>query len=206
MNTDVIAHPKLAHYGLLTANLDAMVEWYSKVLGMAVNHRSKIPFIARIARQGPPFSAFAFVSNDEMDHRIVFFEMSDAAIDPDKRRHTGLQHIAFEYASLDDLLATYVRLKDLGIQMLWAADHGVGTSVYYEDPDRNVVEIFVNNFGSPSKATEYLKAANPGRPAQIDPEKLLAAFKTGASAWDLHKRAVAGEFEPAKPFDPRIHF
>jgi len=206
MNTEVIAHPKLAHYGLLTANLDAMVEWYGKVLGMAVNHRSKIPFIARITRQGPPFSAFAFVSNDDMDHRIVFFEMSDAAIDPDKRRHTGLQHIAFEYASLDELLGTYARLKNAGIQMLWAADHGVGTSIYYEDPDQNVVEIFVNNFASPSKATEYLRTANPGRPAQIDPEKLVAAFKAGASAWDLHERAIAGEFEPAKPFDPRTHF
>jgi len=90
--------------------------------------------------------------------------------------------------------------------MLWAADHGVGTSIYYEDPERNVVELFVNNFGSPSKATEYLKTANPGRPAQIDPEKLVAAFRTRASAWDLHERAMTGEFEPAKPFDPRIHF
>lgn len=206
MNTEAIVPPKLAHYGLLTANLDAMVEWYGKVLGMAVNHRSKIPWIARITRQGPPFSAFAFVSNDDMDHRIVFFEMSDAGIDPDKRRHTGLQHIAFEYASLDDLLGTYVRLKSSGIQMLWAADHGVGTSIYYEDPDRNVVEIFVNNFGSPSKATEYLKTANPGRPAQVDPDKLVRAFEKGASAWDLHERAMNGEFEPAKAFDPRTHF
>jgi len=206
MNTEAIVPPKLAHYGLLTANLDAMVGWYGKVLGMAVNHRSKIPLIARITGLGPPFSAFAFVSNDDMDHRIVFFEMSDAAIDPDKRRHTGLQHIAFEYASLDDLLGTYVRLKDSGIQMLWAADHGVGTSIYYEDPERNVVEIFVNNYGSPSKATEYLRTANPGRPAQIDPDKLVVAFKAGASAWDLHERAMTGEFEPAKPFDPRIHF
>lgn len=206
MTTETIVHPKLAHYGLLTANLDAMVDWYGKVLGMTINHRSKIPFIARVLRQGPPFSAFAFVSNDDMDHRIVFFEMPDATNDADKRRHTGLQHIAFEYASLGDLLGTYERLNGVGIQILWAADHGVGTSIYYEDPDRNVVEIFVSNFESPSKATEYLRAANPGRPAQIDPEKLHAAFKTGASAWDLHERAMKGEFEPAEPFDPRTHF
>jgi catechol 2,3-dioxygenase-like lactoylglutathione lyase family enzyme len=70
MNTEVIVPPKLAHYGLLTANLDTMVEWYGILLGMTVNHRSKIPFIAHITRQGPPFSAFAFVSNDDMDHRI----------------------------------------------------------------------------------------------------------------------------------------
>jgi hypothetical protein len=69
-----------------------------------------------------------------------------------------------------------------------------------------VVEIYVNNFGSPWTATEYLKSGHAGIPAQIDPEKLVAARKTGASPWELHERAMAGEFAPAEPFDPRTHF
>jgi len=28
MNTKITVHPRLQHYGLITANLDAMVEWY----------------------------------------------------------------------------------------------------------------------------------------------------------------------------------
>jgi hypothetical protein len=40
MNTEITVHPKLQHLGLTTGNLDAMVDWYSKVLGMTVNHRS----------------------------------------------------------------------------------------------------------------------------------------------------------------------
>ncbi|MEG9435770.1 VOC family protein [Edaphobacter sp. HDX4] len=115
------------HYGLITANIDVMTEWYRNVLGMRVNHRSKIPAIARLTRNGPPFLAFAFVSNDERDHRIVFFEIPRASVDPEKRQHTGLQHVAFEYASLDDLLGTYLRLKKRGIRPTWAADHGVGS-------------------------------------------------------------------------------
>jgi catechol 2,3-dioxygenase len=206
MNTEITVHPKLQHYGLITANLDAMTEWYRKVLGMTINHRSKIPAIARLTHQGPPFSAFAFISNDEMDHRIVFFEMSKAVVDPDKRHHTGLQHVAFECATLDDLLGTYVRLKNLGIQPMWAADHGVGTSIYYEDPDRNVVEINVNNYGTRWTATEYLRSATQGMPVQIDPDKLVAGRKAGASPWELHERALAGEFAPATPYDPQSHF
>ena len=123
MNTEAIVHPKLLHYGLITANLEAMTDWYRNVLGMTHNHRSKIPAIARLTRQGPPFSRFAFVSNDEGDHRIVFFEIPGATVDPEKRRHTGLQHVAFEYANLDDLLGTYVRLKGLGILPMWAAEN-----------------------------------------------------------------------------------
>lgn len=206
MNTKITIHPKLQHYGLATEDLDGMIDWYRKVLGMTVNHRSKIPAIARITGHGPPFSAFAFISNDEMDHRIVLFEISKAVPDPEKRKHTGLQHMAFECASLDDLLGTYVRLRSLGIQPLWAADHGVAISIYYEDPEKNVIEINFNNYGTPWTATEYLRTANTGMPAQIDLEKLVGARKVGASAWELHERAIAGEFAPAEPFDPQTHF
>jgi catechol-2,3-dioxygenase len=207
MNTSAAVRPKLAHYGLVTADLETMVDWYGQVLGMSINHRSKIPWIARVTHQGPPFSAFAFLSNDDMDHRLVLFEISGAAIDPEKRHHTCLQHVAFECATMDDLLGTYLRLKDSGIAPLWAADHGVGTSIYYEDPERNVVELFVNNYESTRAATEYLRTARPGMPAQIDPAKLVAARgEAGASPWDLHERAMAGEFAPEEPYDPRTHF
>jgi catechol 2,3-dioxygenase len=168
MNTEIAVHPKLQHYGLATANLEPMLDWYRKVLGMTVNHRSAAP---GGAQNGRPFSAFAFVSNDEVDHRIVLFEIPGAVSDPDKSRHTGLQHIAFECATCDELLGTYARLKGLGILPVWAADHGLGTSFYYEDPDQNVVEINVNNYGNVWTATEHLRTAPPTR-APIDPDKM----------------------------------
>jgi len=202
MNTEITVHPKLQHYGLTTANLDAMIEWYRKVLGMTVNHRS-----ARTAgaQNRAPFSALAFISNDEVHHRIVLFEIPELVADPDKRRHAGLQHVAFECATLDDLLGTYTRLKGLGILPLWAADHGVGTSFYYTDPDQNNVELNVNNYGEEWTATEYMKTAPP-MVAPVDPEKMIAARQAGASPWELHERALAGEFAPTKPFDPRTRF
>jgi catechol 2,3-dioxygenase len=38
---------------------------------------------------------------------------------------------------------------------------------------------------------------------QFDPDKMMAARKAGASPWEVHKRALAGEFAPAQPYDPR---
>jgi len=38
--------------------------------------------------------------------------------------------------------------------------------------------------------------------AHVDPEKMVAARQAGASPWELHERAVAGEFSPAKPHNP----
>ena len=94
MNTEIIVHPKLQHYGLTTANLDAMIDWYRKVLGMTVNYRASL---TPIAQGRAPFSAFAFVGNDEAHHRIVFFETPGATVDPEKLRHVRVQHVAFEY-------------------------------------------------------------------------------------------------------------
>jgi len=203
MNTEITIHPRLQHLGLTTANLDAMLDWYRKVLGMTVNARVGAP---GGPRNGPSFSA-AFVSNDEVHHRMVFFEFPGVAADPDKRHHARVQHIAFEYETLDDLLGTYVRLKGLEITPVMAADEGSQTSFYYTDPDGNSIELNINNYRNDWTATEHMRmaAASAGHPRRVfvDPEKMVAARKAGASAWDMHERAFAGEFAPEKPYDVR---
>jgi catechol 2,3-dioxygenase len=37
---------------------------------------------------------------------------------------------------------------------------------------------------------------------QVDLDNMIGARKAGASAWELHECAFAGEFTPAKPFNP----
>ena len=203
MNTEFIVHPKLQHYGLTTGNLDAMVDWYRKVLGMTIHHRADVP---AIARGRAPFSAAAFISNDEVHHRTVFFEMPDLVADPDRAKHPRLQHVAFEYQNMDELLGSYVRIKGLGILPIWAADHGMAVALYYQDPDQNIVELNVNHYGNEWTATEHMKTASLFARNHVDPEKMLAARKAGASPWELHERAMAGELAPAKPYDPRTQF
>ena len=76
---------------------------------------------------------------------------------------------------------------------VWAADEGLETAFYYEDPDQNVVELNVNNYGNEWTATEHMRIrASPTR-VHVDPDKMIAARKAGASPWELHERAVAGE-------------
>ena len=85
---------------------------------------------------------------------------------------------------------------------MWAADHGVGISLYYGDPDRNRVEINASNYSDAWTASEHLRVSSGMMMAHVDPEKMIVARKAGASAWELHERAVAGEFSPAKPHNP----
>jgi catechol 2,3-dioxygenase-like lactoylglutathione lyase family enzyme len=199
MSTEVVIHPKLQHYGLATANLDAMIDWYRKVLGMTVNHRSAVQ---APPQAGPGFSASAFLSNDEVNHRIAMFEIPGIAADPGKSRHTRVQHVAFAYSAMDDLLDSYVRLKGLGITPVVVTDQGLQVVFYYLDPDQNVVELNVGVYGDEWTATEHVRTQPPAF-VPVDPDKLVAAHQAGGSARDLHRRAMAGEFVPSKPFDPR---
>jgi len=194
MNTEITIHPKLQHCGLTTANMDAMLEWYRKVLGIFVHNRV-------IAPAGSPFKTVAFATNDEVNHRLSFFETPDASIDDDRARHARVQHIAFAYDTLDDLLGTYLRLKKLGMLPLWAADQFFQTAIYYEDPDGNILELNVNNFDDDWTVTEQLRNLPPQVHINVDPEKMVAALKAGASPWELHERSAAGEFTPASSYE-----
>jgi catechol-2,3-dioxygenase len=203
MNTEIIVHPKLQHFGLNTANIAAMTEWYRKVVGMTINYRVAPP----AGRKNGPWSSISFASNDEVNHRIALFEMPNLVVDPDRHRHPRLQHVAFEYETMDDLLGTYARLKTLSILPVLAADQVWQTAFYYTDPDQNTVELNVNNYGNEWTATEQMKAlpSSSERPmwVEVDPDKMIAARKVGASPWELHERALAGEFAPTKPYNWR---
>ena len=48
--------PTLHHFGLTTANLEAMLDWYCKVLGMTPNHQTSKPNTVEVragAQQSP---------------------------------------------------------------------------------------------------------------------------------------------------------
>jgi catechol 2,3-dioxygenase len=205
MNTETIIHPRLQHLGMTTSNLEPMIQWYRKVLGMTIVHQTGA---APIHQGGAPSINAAWVSNDEANHRLAFVELPGLSADLERSRHARLQHFAFEYRTLDELLGTYARLKGLGIVPVMCTDGGSQTAFYYEDPDRNSVELNVDNYGDCWTSSEHMRsssefAKNP-LGIFVDPDKMIAARAAGALPWDMHKRAWAGEFAPAKPYDLRV--
>jgi catechol 2,3-dioxygenase-like lactoylglutathione lyase family enzyme len=96
MNTEIIVHPKLQHVGLTTPNLSALLDWYRETIGLTVKHLVKVP---PGLPNPPPFTAVAFASNDEVNHRISIFEIPGLFIDRERLRHAKVQHVAFTYRS-----------------------------------------------------------------------------------------------------------
>jgi catechol 2,3-dioxygenase len=188
-----IETPALHHVNLKTRRLQEMIDWYGLVVGMRVNHQ---------------FDGGAWLSNDEANHRFALLSVPGTEDDPDKIRHAGLHHTAYEYGSMDGLLDSYVRLKGEGILPHACLDHGMTMSFYYGDPDGNSVELQYDQHGDWAKSTEWIRTApefkvNPiGVP--VDPELALAARDAGANREEIHRRAYAGEFAPSGPLDLRL--
>ena len=193
MPTPAVAHPTLHHVNLKTTRLKAMIEWYGLVIGTEIAHE---------------FEGGAWLTNDAANHRVALLAPPGLADDPDKLRHAGLHHTAYEYASMDDLLDTHVRLKGHGIVPHACLDHGMTMSFYYVDPDGNSVELQYDVFGDWALSTEFIRTAPEFRANPIgitvDPDLMVAARDGGADGAELHRRAYAGEFSPEAELDLRL--
>lgn len=190
---DRVRKPALHHVNLKTLRLQELIDWYGVVIGATVNFQ---------------FPGGAFITNDEANHRIALITLPDFVEDDQKLTRTGMHHSAFEYEHVDDLLATYLRLKEAGITPGGCLDHGLTLSFYYQDPDDNSVELQVDNYGDWAASTEFIRndprfGENPiGSP--VDPDAYVAARAGGMDVKELHERAYAGEYPPAGAFDIRL--
>jgi catechol-2,3-dioxygenase len=134
---------KLAHVVFKTPRINEMADWYTLVLdGMVVFSDKRV----------------CFITYDGEHHRVALIKVPRPLRIPGTvwklhRKVWGFDHVAFTYHRLETLIATYRRLADVGIEPVWCINHGPTTSLYYEDPDGNRVELQFDNFASNSTRT-----------------------------------------------------
>ncbi|EXJ63293.1 uncharacterized protein A1O5_11614 [Cladophialophora psammophila CBS 110553] len=174
----VTSPSKLAHVVLRTNNFETMVEFYKDFLGAEVIYKNDF---------------LAFLTYDEEHHRVAI-----AAFPGTKAKDAetcGLEHTAFAFDTLEDLLLAYRQRKQRGIEPLWPVNHGPTTSIYYRDPDGNMIETQTDNFESPDDATNFMRSKyydeNPIG-TDFDPEEMIDRLKSGASEKELKKRVEIG--------------
>ena len=138
----------------------------------------------RVRRQGPvPNPGLAFLTYDDEHHRFAFANMSlfqpDGA-ETERQGAIGVDHVAYTYASLGDLLENYAQLREKGSSLLVhpPRHHGV---VYYADPDGNQMEFQVESFGSSEEATAFMKEHFEANPlgVEFDPYEITAPLGAG---------------------------
>src|SRR5262245_19787897 len=113
---------KFVHVVYRTRRFEQMLRWYQTV------------FDAKIQHQNP---ALAFLTYDDEHHRFAFVNLDvvrPERTEMDRRGMIGVDHVAYTYGSLNDLLENYAQLKEQGIKPYWCIHHGVTVSMYYADP------------------------------------------------------------------------
>jgi catechol-2,3-dioxygenase len=160
---------KFAHVVYQTRRFDEMLDWYRNVFEADVIYSNQ---------------ALAFLTYDDEHHRFAIANLDllkPGGTSRDERGEIGVNHVAYTYATVGDLLDTYGRLKEAGIKPYWPVHHGTTLSLYYADPDGNRMEFQVD-CGTVEEATSLMRtpafADNPVG-VMYDPDALFARFKGG---------------------------
>jgi catechol 2,3-dioxygenase-like lactoylglutathione lyase family enzyme len=169
--TGIVPPSKLSHIVLKTSRFTQMREWYMAVLGARILYGN---------------DRIAFLTFDKEHHRLALVRID--GLEKPARFSSGLDHVAFTYEDLGSLLATYKRLKAIGIEPRWPVNHGMTTSFYYQDPDGNRVELQFENYPSEDELLAFIEgpefAANPMGSAFV-PDELIRRFESGEPVYSL---------------------
>jgi catechol-2,3-dioxygenase len=177
---------KFAHIVYRTRRFEQMLQWYELVFG------------AKVQYQNP---GLAFLTYDDEHHRFAFANMAlfqPDGTDTERQGAIGVDHVAYTYASLSDLLETYARLNANGITPYWRIHHGISVSLYYADPDGNQVEFQVDSFATNEDATAFMQAHWDANPlgVEFDPDQWLARLRAGTPESEFLRRQM---HEPVSP-------
>lgn len=121
----------LSHTTVAVRDLDAMLDFYCGVLGFAVTNRGEVG-------EGE----MAFISQDPTEHHQMVFV---SGLPAPEHQFVMTDHLAFRTGGLDDLRAIGARLDEAGIEGVIPINHGNAWSLYFNDPEGNGLECFVDS-------------------------------------------------------------
>jgi catechol 2,3-dioxygenase-like lactoylglutathione lyase family enzyme len=186
-----------AHVVFRTTQPEAMIDWYCAVLGMQVVVRTPL---------------INFLTWDGSQDRLAIMAIPQFAIDAARARGgeaapiklSGVDHVAFTYDRLADVVAVYRAVAAKAIAPHWCINHGVATSMYFKDPDGNVIELSVENFPDVDSLNAWLATGDFNRNpigVTLDPEDLARRVEAGEAEADIlrphpdHASAFAAELK-----------
>lgn len=126
--------PRLAtgHSTLAARDLNALKSFYCNVLGFEVTNYGPVPGDEQ---------ELVFLSQDPSAHHQIAM-VGGAITGPSD--FVMVDHLAFRTGTLDDLRVIHANLLAAGIGEILQIDHGNAWSLYFNDPEGNGVETYVD--------------------------------------------------------------
>jgi catechol 2,3-dioxygenase-like lactoylglutathione lyase family enzyme len=119
-----------SHVGVFVHDLQKMVDFYTRVLGLVISDRA-------VRDDG---NEIVFMTLDPREHHQVVFASGRPADLP----YNMIQQLSFRAESLSSLRDIYAALKREPIVELGPISHGNAISAYFRDPEGNRLEVFVD--------------------------------------------------------------
>jgi len=118
---------QITHVGIYVRDMDAMIEFYTRVLGLILTDR------------GPYYRGgeICFLSRKADEHHQVVFASGRVPGAP-----SSINQISFFVADLETLKSYYDALSVEGIKGLDPINHGNAWSLYFPDPEGNRLELY----------------------------------------------------------------
>ena len=117
---------KLGHVGIVCDDFMKMRDFYTRVIGLTITDED-------------PERGSCFLSADpENEHHEL--ALGQARPDWPRTQHVG--QVSFIVPSMEALRELNRRFKAENIKILRTVTHGISNSIYFEDPEGNVVEVY----------------------------------------------------------------
>jgi catechol 2,3-dioxygenase len=122
---------RVGHIVLRVKDMERSRRFYQDILGL--------PVVAQNER------GMVFFSTDVKDnhHMLALMPGKEGATMPSPE-HIGMQHVSFELGSFAELQAAYQTFTEAGVNICYTTFHGISKSVYFNDPDGNMLEVYCN--------------------------------------------------------------
>lgn len=134
---------RVHHIVLNVTDLEASLDFYTKILGLEISGRTKD-------------GKSAFLTFGKEHHDLALFQRATGPQPaPDQ---PGIIHIAFRVADFQVLQETYEELLEMGVEIDRTIQHNITNSVYVKDPDGIVIELFADRF---EEGLEVMKRDGP---------------------------------------------
>lgn len=118
---------QLTHVGLYVEDMDAMVSFYTSLLGLVVTDQGE--FLGR---------RLTFVSRRPDEHHQMVF-VTGRSVPADVAL---LSQVSFRVDDLDSLRHFHDRALELGATAMEGRNHGNSWSIYFQDPEGNRLELY----------------------------------------------------------------
>jgi len=138
----------LTHLGIHVLDLEPMIGFYQRVLGLMITDRGR--------GKNLPEDMVFMSSSPEIHHQLLLCTGRKTTIDMNH-----INQISFLVDSLEDMQEIAGRVEAEGISLMMQLDHGNAWSIYFKDLEGNTVEVYASSpwhvpqpYGRPFEITD----------------------------------------------------